>query len=203
MKPIYTDAAQALEGLLRDDLTIAAGGFGLCGIPEKLIVALRDYGIKGLTVVSNNAGVDEFGLGLLQATFALYGDAVLFAGQSQRMVTLGIGILLAIVGLGQFFTQAFLLRRALRRFDEARLVIVGLAIRTVALFMFAALTTVFFGAIGSLLFAVGMGLMMPPLQSLSTQTVADELRGGVLGVYQSTISLSIITLAYDLILFLL
>ena len=60
------------------------------------------------------------------------------------------------------------------------------------LFIFAALSTVLFGAIGSLLFAVGMGLMMPPLQSLSTRTVADELRGGVLGVYQSTISLSII-----------
>jgi DHA1 family tetracycline resistance protein-like MFS transporter len=138
------------------------------------------------------AFIGQFGLGLLQATFALYGDAVLFAGQSQRMVTLGIGILLAIVGLGQFLTQAFLLRRALRRFDEARLVIVGLVIRTAGLFVFAALTTAFFGAIGSLLFAVGMGLMMPPLQSLSTHTVADELRGGVLGVYQSTISLSII-----------
>jgi len=68
MKPIYTDATQALEGVLHDDMTIAAGGFGLCGIPEKLILALREAGIKGLTVVSNNAGVDEFGLGLLLQT---------------------------------------------------------------------------------------------------------------------------------------
>jgi len=68
MKPIYTDAAKALEGLLHDNMTIAAGGFGLCGIPEKLILALRAAGTKGLTVVSNNAGVDDFGLGLLLQT---------------------------------------------------------------------------------------------------------------------------------------
>ncbi len=68
MKPIFEDAAKALEGLLLDNMTIAAGGFGLCGIPEKLILALRDSGTKGLTVVSNNAGVDEFGLGLLLQT---------------------------------------------------------------------------------------------------------------------------------------
>ncbi|BCR03982.1 succinyl-CoA--3-ketoacid-CoA transferase [Desulfuromonas versatilis] len=68
MKPIYTDAAKALEGLVKDGMTIAAGGFGLCGIPENLIEALRDTGAKGLTVVSNNAGVDNFGLGLLLQT---------------------------------------------------------------------------------------------------------------------------------------
>ena len=68
MKPIYTDAAKALEGLLQHDMTIAAGGFGLCGIPEKLILALRAAATKGLTVVSNNAGVDDFGLGLLLQT---------------------------------------------------------------------------------------------------------------------------------------
>jgi MFS transporter, DHA1 family, tetracycline resistance protein len=117
---------------------------------------------------------------------------VLFTGQSMQQVTLGISILLAIVGIGQFITQSFLLRPALRRFDEARLVIIGLALRTTALFIFAALATALFGAVASLLFAVGMGLMMPPLQSLSTRTVDDELRGGVLGIYQSTISLSII-----------
>ena len=138
------------------------------------------------------AFVGQFAMGLMQATFALYGDAVLFAGQSMQRVTLGISFLLAIVGLGQFLTQGFLLRPALARFDEARLVLIGLTLRTIGLFIFAALATVFFGAIGSLFFAVGMGLMMPPLQSLSTHTVADELRGGVLGIYQSTMNLSII-----------
>jgi 3-oxoacid CoA-transferase subunit A len=65
---IYPDAAAALQGLLRDGLTVMSGGFGLCGIPENLILALRDSGAKGLTVISNNAGVDDFGLGLLLKT---------------------------------------------------------------------------------------------------------------------------------------
>ncbi|MDE3123520.1 MAG: CoA transferase subunit A [Paracoccaceae bacterium] len=68
MKKVYPDAAAALEGLLFDGMTIAAGGFGLCGIPELLIAAIRDAGTKNLTVASNNAGVDEFGLGLLLQT---------------------------------------------------------------------------------------------------------------------------------------
>ena len=65
---VYPDAASALHGLLRDGMTIMAGGFGLCGIPEKLILAIRDSGVKDLTVVSNNAGIDGAGLGLLLET---------------------------------------------------------------------------------------------------------------------------------------
>ena len=65
---VYPDAAAALAGLLHDGMMIMAGGFGLCGIPEKLIVALRDSAIKGLTFVSNNAGIDGAGLGLLLET---------------------------------------------------------------------------------------------------------------------------------------
>jgi 3-oxoacid CoA-transferase subunit A len=65
---IYPDAAAALAGLLHDGMMIMAGGFGLCGIPEKLIAALRESGIKDLTVVSNNAGVDGAGLGVLLET---------------------------------------------------------------------------------------------------------------------------------------
>jgi 3-oxoacid CoA-transferase subunit A len=68
MKKVYPDAAAALEGLLFDGMTIASGGFGLCGIPELLIAAIRDAGTKDLTVASNNAGVDGFGLGILLAT---------------------------------------------------------------------------------------------------------------------------------------
>ena len=68
MKPIYTDSAKALAGLTQNDISIAAGGFGLCGIPENLLKALRDSGASGLTVVSNNAGVDDFGLGWLLQT---------------------------------------------------------------------------------------------------------------------------------------
>ena len=64
-KKVYNSAAEALDGLLFDGMFIAAGGFGLCGIPELLIAAIRDNGVKNLTVASNNAGVDGFGLGLL------------------------------------------------------------------------------------------------------------------------------------------
>ncbi len=65
---VYPDAAAALHGLLRDGMTIMAGGFGLCGIPEKMILAIRDSGVKDLTFVSNNAGIDGAGLGLLLET---------------------------------------------------------------------------------------------------------------------------------------
>ena len=65
---VYPEATAALAGLLRDDMTIMAGGFGLCGIPAALIAAIRDSGVKGLTVVSNNAGIDDAGLGILLQT---------------------------------------------------------------------------------------------------------------------------------------
>jgi len=65
MKKIYGSAAEALDGLLHDGMFIAAGGFGLCGIPELLLDAIKDAGTKDLTFASNNAGVDDFGLGLL------------------------------------------------------------------------------------------------------------------------------------------
>ena len=68
MKKVYGSAAEALDGLLFDGMLIAAGGFGLCGIPELLIQAIRDAGTKDLTVASNNAGVDDFGLGVLLQT---------------------------------------------------------------------------------------------------------------------------------------
>ncbi|MEO8011535.1 MAG: 3-oxoacid CoA-transferase [Dokdonella sp.] len=68
MKKVHATASEALAGLLHDDMTIAAGGFGLCGIPENLIHALLESGVKGLTIVGNNAGVDDFGMGPLLKT---------------------------------------------------------------------------------------------------------------------------------------
>lgn len=68
MNKVFPDAASALEGLLFDDMIVMSGGFGLCGIPEHLIVAMRDSGVMGLTVISNNCGVDDFGMGLLLQT---------------------------------------------------------------------------------------------------------------------------------------
>ena len=77
---IQSDAASALAGLLSDGMTVMAGGFGLCGIPENLILAIRDSGVKDLTVVSNNCGVDGFGLGLL-----------LENGQIRKMISSYVG----------------------------------------------------------------------------------------------------------------
>ncbi|UKJ75079.1 CoA transferase subunit A [Azospirillum brasilense] len=68
MRKIYPDATSALAGLLKDGMTVMAGGFGLCGIPEILIGAIRDSGVEGLTVISNNAGIDDVGLGVLLET---------------------------------------------------------------------------------------------------------------------------------------
>src|SRR5580700_5530582 len=65
MNKIFPDARSALAGILKDGMTLMAGGFGLCGIPQILIAAIRDLGVKDLTVISNNAGVDGFGLGTL------------------------------------------------------------------------------------------------------------------------------------------
>ena len=65
---VVASPAEALRGLVRDGMTVAVGGFGLCGIPEQLILALRDSGARNLTAVSNNAGIDDWGLGLLLKT---------------------------------------------------------------------------------------------------------------------------------------
>jgi 3-oxoacid CoA-transferase subunit A len=68
LKKVFPSSTEAIRGVVRDGMVVAVGGFGLCGIPEQLILALRDSGVKGLTAVSNNAGVDDWGLGLLLKT---------------------------------------------------------------------------------------------------------------------------------------
>src|SRR6201995_5936411 len=83
MGKIYSSAAAALEGLLFDGMTIMSGGFGLCGIPEMLIGALVASGVKNLTVISNNAGVDDFGLGLLLQTRQIRKMISSYVGENQ------------------------------------------------------------------------------------------------------------------------
>src|SRR6195256_1347005 len=90
MKKVYPDARAALAGVLKDGMLIMSGGFGLCGIPETLILAIRDSGVKNLTVVSNNAGVDGAGLGLLLET-----------RQIKKMIA-------SYVGENKLFAQQFL-----------------------------------------------------------------------------------------------
>jgi 3-oxoacid CoA-transferase subunit A len=90
MNKVHADAKSALAGLLKDGMTIMAGGFGLCGIPESLILAIRDSGVKNLTVVSNNAGVDGKGLGIL-----------LDSRQTKKMIS-------SYVGENKIFMQQYL-----------------------------------------------------------------------------------------------
>ena len=84
MNKIYPDAAAALAGVVQDGQTIAVGGFGLCGIPEALIGALRDSGVTGLTAISNNAGVDGFGLGQLLETRQIKKMIASYVGENKE-----------------------------------------------------------------------------------------------------------------------
>lgn len=85
MNKTVSDAKQALSRAgVRDGMTVMSGGFGLCGLPENLIVALRDTGVKGLTVISNNAGVDDFGLGLLLATKQIKKMIASYVGENEE-----------------------------------------------------------------------------------------------------------------------
>ena len=84
MKKLFSSAAQALNGVVRDGQTMAVGGFGLCGIPEALIDALKDSGVKNLTVISNNAGVDGFGLGKLLETRQITKMIASYVGENKE-----------------------------------------------------------------------------------------------------------------------
>lgn len=84
MKKLYPSAAAALQGIVKDGQLMAVGGFGLCGIPEALIAALHDSGVKNLTVISNNAGVDDFGLGLLLQTRQIKRMIASYVGENKE-----------------------------------------------------------------------------------------------------------------------
>jgi 3-oxoacid CoA-transferase subunit A len=88
MNKVYPDAEAALAGLLRDEMTIMSGGFGLCGIPEKLIAAIRNSGVSGLTMISNNAGIDDAGLGLLLQTRQIQKMISSYVGENQLFADL-------------------------------------------------------------------------------------------------------------------
>ncbi len=81
---VYENAKSALADIVKDNQTIAVGGFGLCGIPEQLIAALCDTGVKGLTCISNNAGVDDFGLGLLLKTHQIKKMIASYVGENKE-----------------------------------------------------------------------------------------------------------------------
>src|SRR6201986_715374 len=83
MKKVYPDARTALADVLKDGMLIMSGGFGLCGIPETLILAIRDSGVKNLTVVSNNAGIDGVGLGVLLDTHQIHKMISSYVGENK------------------------------------------------------------------------------------------------------------------------
>ena len=89
MKKLYPDAAAALDGLLVDGMLIASGGFGLCGIPERLLVAIRDSGVKNLTFASNNAGIDGEGIGMLLRTRQVAKMISSYVGENKEFEQIG------------------------------------------------------------------------------------------------------------------
>ena len=134
----------------------------------------------------------QFALGMLQSTFALFGEAVIFQGYSQQATKLGVGLLFSVVGVSQVITQTFILRRMVKRYSTAGLVMIGSVLRMIGMFLFAVAVSPWLAVIPLILFPLGLGITMPALQSLGTETVTDEVRGGVLGLYQSTVSLATI-----------
>ena len=86
MKKVYGNATEALDGLLRDDMLIAAGGFGLCGIPELLLEAIKESGVKDLTFASNNAGIDDFGIGILLQTRQVHKMLSSYVGENAEFM---------------------------------------------------------------------------------------------------------------------
>ncbi len=136
--------------------------------------------------------IAQFGFGMLIGIFALYSEAVLFPGYSASTINLAVGLLLTVFGVTQFITQIAILPRILKRYTDPMIVIVGLILRSISMVFYAIALGPILAAIGSVFFALGSGIMMPPLQSIATKTVSAELRGGILGVYQSVISLAVI-----------
>lgn len=145
-----------------------------------------------LTAVLIVTFVGRFGFGLLIGTFALFAEALLFAGYDFADVSLRVGLLLMLVGIGQFFTQIALLPAALRRYNDTVIVLLGAISRAIALFILAVAALPIFAALSMILFAIGSGLLMPALQSLVTKTVSPALRGAILGLHQSVMNLAVI-----------
>ncbi|MBL8146984.1 MAG: MFS transporter [Anaerolineae bacterium] len=135
----------------------------------------------------------QFSIAILQSTLPLFGEAVLFADQPASMQSLGVGLLLTSIGAGQLVTQLFILRPMVKRFGERRLVVVGAFFRGLGMLTIVVFSSAFMvGAVSMVMVAVASGLMMPSLQSLATTNTAEEMSGGVLGIYNSSTTLGLI-----------
>lgn len=150
-------------------------------------------GNSSLLLVLGIAFTAQLALSFLRETFALYGETVIFRGYAEKDISLGVGLLLTAVGIGQVVTQLLLIKPLVSRLGERKLVMLGGALRAFGMLSVVAFTSPWLiGGVALAAFAVGSGLMMPSLQSLATTSVDDEMRGGVLGVYNSFTSLGVI-----------
>lgn len=144
--------------------------------------------IRPLVYVLLIAFTIQFALGLVISTLALFGDAVLFDSNPE----LGVGVILAFVGLSQIITQTAILPRAIRRLGEERLIVFGVVIRCIGLVIYSVMVTPWMAVMGGIFFSMGGGLTVPPSQSVATKVVDDSKRGGVLGAFQAVTSLAVI-----------
>jgi len=136
--------------------------------------------------------IAQFAFGLLIGTFALFAEKVIFTGDDFAAVSLGVGLMLMVVGIGQLLAQIVILPALLRRYSDPLILFLGALCRALSLFMLAIAIEPIFASASLVVFAIGSGLLLPPLQSIITKTVARELRGAVLGLYQSVMSLGVI-----------
>lgn len=155
--------------------------------PRELI---RNAPIRWILIIGFSA---QLSIALLQSSIALFSEAELFHGASEQTVSLGVGLLLTGIGIGQFFTQLVLIKPAVERFGEQRLVVLGAFLRGLGMFLIAILGSPWLvGGIALPLVAISSGLMMPSLQALATSCAPESESGAILGVYQSSTSLGII-----------
>jgi len=151
------------------------------------------FGNRSLLIILLIGFCAQFSIAVLQSTIALYAEEELFRGAGEQTINLGVGLMLTCIGIGQFITQIALLRPALRRFGERRLIVIGDLLRATGMLSVILFDSpVLVGAFSLILIALGSGLMMPSLQALATTSGREEISGGVLGVYNASTSLGLI-----------
>ncbi len=156
-------------------------------------IGLGDIGRnRTLLQILSAAFLGQFSLGVLQTTFALYIVGTMLVGYTESAANLGVGLMFAFFGLSQVFTQAFAVPRIIARLRDAQMAMLGMVFRCLGLVMLSVITSPYVALIAIGVMAFGIGTSMPSLNSLATTSVSDDVRGGVQGVYQSTLNIAII-----------
>ncbi len=147
---------------------------------------------RPLLQILSAAFLGQFSLGVLQTTFALYIVATMLSDYSDEAANLGVGLMFAFFGISQVLTQAFAVPRIIARLRDAQMAMLGMVARCIGLALLSIITSPFVALIAIGIMAFGIGTSMPALNSLATTSVSDDVRGGVQGIYQSTLNMSII-----------